>query len=48
MAVGVYFSIDADISDAQKEELVRMAQKYPPVFQTMADPIAVSVRLDQR
>jgi uncharacterized OsmC-like protein len=45
--IRVYFSIDADISAAQKEELVRMAQKYSPVFQTMVNPTMVSVRLDQ-
>lgn len=46
--IRVYFSIDADISDAQKEELVRMAQKYSPVFNTIANPTMVSVRLEQR
>jgi uncharacterized OsmC-like protein len=46
--IRVYFSIDADISDAQKEELVRMAQKYSPVFNTIANPTVVSVRLEQR
>jgi len=35
-SIRVYFKIDADISKAQKEELVRMAQKYSPVFNTIA------------
>jgi uncharacterized OsmC-like protein len=45
--IRVYFKIDADISDEQKEELVRMAQKYSPVFNTIANPTAVSVQLDK-
>jgi uncharacterized OsmC-like protein len=46
--IRVYFTIDADISDEQKEELVRMAQKYSPVFQTIVNPTTVSVRLDKQ
>jgi uncharacterized OsmC-like protein len=46
--IRVYFKIDADISDDQKEELVRMAQKYSPVFNTIVNPTMVSVRLDKR
>lgn len=45
--IRVYFKIDADISDDQKEELVRMAQKYSPVFNTIVNPTAVSVQLDK-
>jgi uncharacterized OsmC-like protein len=45
--IRVYFKIDADIPDAQKEELVRMAQKYSPVFNTVANPTAVSVHLER-
>jgi len=45
--IRVYFKIDADISNDQKEELVRMAQKYSPVFNTIANPTAVSVQLDK-
>ena len=46
--IRIYFKIDADISDDQKEELVRMAQKYSPVFNTVANPTVVSVQLDKR
>jgi uncharacterized OsmC-like protein len=46
--IRVYFTIDADISDEQKEELVRTAQKYSPVFQTIVNPTTVSVRLDKK
>jgi uncharacterized OsmC-like protein len=45
--IRVYFKIDADISDEQKEELVRMAQKYSPVFNTVANPTAVAVKLER-
>jgi len=45
--IRVYFKIDADLSDEQKEELVRMAQKYSPVFNTIVSPTAVSVRLEK-
>jgi uncharacterized OsmC-like protein len=45
--IRVYFKIDADISQEQKEELVRMAQKYSPVFNTIFKPTAVLVKLDK-
>jgi uncharacterized OsmC-like protein len=46
--IRVYFTIEADISDEQKGELVRMAQKYSPVFNTIFNPTKVSVQLDKR
>jgi uncharacterized OsmC-like protein len=45
--IRVYFKIDADISDEQKEELVRMAQKYSPVFNTVSKSAPVSVHLEK-
>jgi uncharacterized OsmC-like protein len=45
--IGVYFNIDADISEDQKEELVKMAKKYSPVFNSITKPISVSVQLDR-
>lgn len=45
--IRVYFTIDADLSDGQKEELIRMAQKYSPVFNTIAKPVPVSVHLEK-
>jgi uncharacterized OsmC-like protein len=41
--IRVYFSIEADISETEKEELVLKAQKYSPVFNTifLATPVAV-------
>jgi uncharacterized OsmC-like protein len=45
--IRVYFKIEADISEAQKEELLTMAQKYSPVFQTVSTPTPVSVHLEK-
>jgi len=44
--IRVYFKIDADISEEQKEELIRMAQKYSPVFNTITKAAPVSVHLE--
>ncbi len=44
--IRVYFKIDAGIPEAQKEELVKMAQKYSPVFNTVFNQTPVSVQLD--
>lgn len=46
-SIRVYFKIDADISNDQKEELVRMAQKYSPVFNTITKSTPISVQLDK-
>ncbi len=46
--IEVYFRIEADVSEDQKEELIRMAQKYSPVFNTIAKPVPVSVQLDKQ
>jgi uncharacterized OsmC-like protein len=45
--IRVYFKIEAEISDEQKEELVRMAQKYSPIFNTIPNPTVVSVQLER-
>jgi uncharacterized OsmC-like protein len=44
--IRVYFKIDGNLSEQQKEELVRMAQKYSPVFNTLARSVPVSVQLE--
>lgn len=46
--IRVYFKIEADISEDQKEELITMAQKYSPVFNSIAKPVPVSVQLDKK
>ena len=43
--IRVSFKIDADISEAQKQELVEMTQKYSPVFNTITRPTQVKVSL---
>jgi len=43
----VYFRIDSDISEDQKEELVKMAQKYSPVFNSIKKAVPVEVQLDK-
>jgi uncharacterized OsmC-like protein len=45
--IRVYFKIDADVSEEQKEELVMMAQKYSPVFNTITKSAPVSVHLEK-
>lgn len=46
-AIRVYLAIEADISEAQKEELIQLAQKYSPVYYTIARGTPVSVRLEK-
>jgi len=43
--IRVSFKIDADISHQEKEELIMMAQKYSPVFNTVSKPVPVKVSL---
>ena len=45
--IRVFFRIDADVPDEKKEELIAMAQKYSPVFNSIAKPVPVSVHLDR-
>lgn len=45
--IRVYFRIDADIPDAKKKELIAMAAKYSPVYNTVANPVPVEVLLDE-
>lgn len=42
--IRVFFKIDADISEEQKEELCRMAAKYSPVYNTITKSAPVSVK----
>jgi uncharacterized OsmC-like protein len=45
--IRVFFKIDADIPEERKEELIRMAQKYSPVFNSIAKPVPVVVQIDR-
>ena len=44
--IRVFFKIDADLTMDQKEVLVRMAQKYSPVFNTITKSAPVAVKLE--
>ncbi len=44
--IRVSFKIDADISQQEKEELIAMAQKYSPVFNSISKPVSVQVGLE--
>jgi uncharacterized OsmC-like protein len=45
--IRVYFKIDADVSQEQKEEMIKMAQKYSPVYNTITKSAPVTVALDK-
>ncbi len=45
--IRIYFKIDADLPEAQKEELIEMAKKYSPVYNSVSKPVPVSVHLDK-
>ncbi len=44
--IRVYFKIDADLSEQEKQELIEMAQAYSPVFNTVSRPTTVKVQLE--
>jgi uncharacterized OsmC-like protein len=44
----VYFTIEADLSEAEKEELVRLAHQHSPVAATISQATPVSVHLDKQ
>jgi uncharacterized OsmC-like protein len=45
--IRVYFKIDADITDEQKAELVRMGEKYSPVAKTIKSQTPLTVQLEK-
>jgi uncharacterized OsmC-like protein len=44
--IRVYFKIDADMSEEQKENLIQMGAMFSPVFNTISNATPVSVQLD--
>ena len=46
--IRAYFKIDADLTEQQKEELILMAQKYSPVFNTIANRTPIEVQLERK
>lgn len=45
--IRIFFKIDADISDQQKEELIAMGEKYSPVYNTVTKAVPVKGLLDK-
>jgi uncharacterized OsmC-like protein len=45
--IRVSFKIEADLTEQEKEELLEMAQKYSPVFNSLSKPVPVQVNLDK-
>jgi uncharacterized OsmC-like protein len=45
--IRLYFKIDADISDEQKEELIRMGEKFSPVRNSVTAATPVSAQLEK-
>jgi uncharacterized OsmC-like protein len=45
--IRIFFRIDADISDEQKEELIRMGTKHSPVYNTIINATPVSAHLEK-
>lgn len=45
--IRIQFKIDADVSNEEKEEIVRMGQKYSPVFNTISNATPVVAQLDK-
>lgn len=45
--IRLYFKIDADISNEEKEELIRMGEYYSPVFNTISNATSVTAMLDK-
>ncbi|MBI4791402.1 MAG: OsmC family protein [Deltaproteobacteria bacterium] len=46
--IRVFFTIEADITEEQKEELIEMARQYSPVYNSIAKPVPVAVQLDKK
>lgn len=42
-----FLRIEADISDQEKEELIRMGTKFSPVFNTLTQGVAVKAELER-
>jgi uncharacterized OsmC-like protein len=45
--IRIFFTIDAEATVAQKEEMIKMAQKYSPVYNTITKSAPVSVQLEK-
>ena len=45
-AIHVYFRIEADISQSEKQDLLQMAKDFSPVYNSIKDSVNVSVQLE--
>jgi len=45
--IRIFFKIDADLSDQQKEDLIAMGEKYSPVYNTVTKAVPVKGLLDK-
>jgi len=45
--IRVYFKIDADVPERQKQELIQVAQRHSPVFNMLASSTPVFVSLEE-
>ena len=45
--IRLFFKIDADISDEEKEELIHMGEHFSPVFNTISNATSVTSKLDK-
>lgn len=43
--ITITFKIEADMTDEEKEELIRLAQQYSPVLATVMNPVPVHLKL---
>ncbi len=45
--IRVFFKIEADLSEREKQELIEMGKKYLPVYNTLTKSVPVNVQLDK-
>jgi len=46
--IRVYCKIETDLSEAEKEDLIKMAQKNSPVFNTITKSAPVFIQLEKK
>jgi uncharacterized OsmC-like protein len=45
--IRVFFKIEADLSEREKQELIEMGKKYSPVYNTLTKSVPANVKLDK-
>ncbi|BCS54229.1 osmotically inducible protein C [Geobacter sp. SVR] len=46
--ITILFKIEGDLSESAKDELIKEAQKFSPVFNSLAKPVQLAVQLERR